>query len=402
MKILLIKRENVCYSSLTYFLNEIGNGLVKHGVTVDILDVSANPLLQPDDSRLYEIEMAGYDVAFTFNAVGQQNYKINGENYWDSIGVPFINYIVDHPLQHHKALSEHGYNYYVICIDTFHKEFIRKYYPLIKDHIWFLPHGGIKDVYSDGDIDFSYDGFKARNIDILFTGTYLSLSSIESNINEYPATVRKLIVDHIDYMLSNRALTEEEGLITVLKNRGIDVDTIDMFDYLFATRITEQYVRAYIREEIIRYMIASGLNLRIYGYGWDTFVDDMRNTLCFGSVSFEKTLGLFGRSKVVLDQSSHIKHGMHERIANAMLAGGAVLTDRNDYLESVFKEGLETGELCMFDVSKPQEIPHIAAVMLENDEKLYEMAMRAERKACNEMTWECRAAELLDIIRQII
>ena len=108
MKILLIKREDVCYSSLSCFLDELKNGIESNGTKVDTLDVSNNPLVSPDREELLRIVRGGYDAVLTFNAVGQQNYELDNKNLWDEAGIPFINYIVDHPLQHNKALSEHG------------------------------------------------------------------------------------------------------------------------------------------------------------------------------------------------------------------------------------------------------------------------------------------------------
>lgn len=392
MKILFIKRENVCYSSLGSFLDELKRGIESTGATANILDVSRNPLALPEREELLKIMNGGYDAALTFNAVGQQNYVIDDKNLWDEAGIPFVNYIVDHPLQHNKALSEHGENYHVICVDSSHVGYINRYYPEIRGRVHFVPLGGMEtDV----------PGKRDRSVDILFTGTYLPLNSLEEKINEYPQTVRKLIVRHIEYMLANRMMTVEDGLIKVLKDYGMDTDSINIGEYLFATRPTEGYVRAYVREEIVRYLIASGLKLRIYGNGWEMFEDDMKNTVCHPGVPYLETVELYADSKVVLDQSSQFLHGMHDRIPTAMLAEAAVLTDRNEYLETVFTEGLEDGELCMYDVSRPQEIPEIVYNMLENDNRLYEMTQRAKAKAKASMTWDCRARDVLDIINDL-
>ncbi len=397
MKILLIKRENVCYSSLSCFLEELKRGFESNGASADILDVSLDPLMQPDREKLSNIMQVGYDAVLTFNAVGQQNYMLDDRNFWDETGIPFFNYIVDHPLQHNKALSEHGENYHVICVDRSHAEYISKYYPNIKNKAYFVPVGGMENSESKKQ-DRSVSDFADRSINVLFTGTYLPLNSLEEKINEYPQTVRKLIVRHIEYMLAHRMMTIEEGLINVLRDYGIDTETVNIGDYLFATRPTEGYVRAYIREEIVRYLIASGLKIEIYGNGWEMFEDDMKNTVCHKGVPYTKTVDLYADSKLILDQSSQFLYGMHDRIPTAMLAGTAVLTDRNEYLESFFTEGLMAGELVMYDVSKPQEIPGIVYNMLEDDNRLFEMTKRAAAKAHSTMTWDCRAREILDII----
>ena len=68
-----------------------------------ILDVSTNPVEQPNNEILKSIKEEGYDAVLAFNAVGQQNYIYDDRNLWDSMGIPFVNYIVDHPQMHEKG-----------------------------------------------------------------------------------------------------------------------------------------------------------------------------------------------------------------------------------------------------------------------------------------------------------
>lgn len=401
MKILMIKRESVCYSVLDYFLGSLKKGLEENDAEVNILDVSDDPLDLPDRDILTDISKQGYDAVLTFNAVGQQNYAINGSNFWDSLNIPFINYIVDHPLQHNKDLSEHGENYYVICIDKNHVDYINNYYPKIRNKAFFVPLGGLENE------GFSIDGysepdFKKRSIDLLFTGSFLPLRSLEEKINEYPQAVRRLIIRHIEYMLENRMMTLEEGMINVLRDYGIDIEGINLKEYLFATRPTEGYVRAYIREEIVRYLIASGINMHIYGNGWELFDDDLKNTVCHAGIPYNDLADIYMDSKIILDQSSQFLYGMHDRIPSAMFTGAAVLTDRNDYLGSIFTEGLAEGELCMYDVSKPFEVPDVANEMLEDSDRLFNMTLRAYNKAAGELTWNRRACEIIEILNSIL
>ena len=395
MNVLLIRRENVCYGSLDSFIDGIRDGLEACGAKTGILDVSNDPTHLSDEYTISELAHSGYDAVLTFNAVGQQNYMINSENVWDTIGIPFINYIVDHPVQHRNAMTEHGDNYYVICIDKNHREYIKKYYPKIKE-AYFVPLGGIN--FGDiGETD-NENGFYNREIDFLFTGTYLPLSLIEKKISEYPQSVKKLIFSHIDYMLDHRNITEEDGLIHILSDIGINPQEVDMQSYIFATRLTEEFVKTYLREEMIRYLIDAGLNLRIYGNGWDRFDADMKNTVCYPGVAYDDMKNLYLNSKVILNHSSHFKQGMHDRIPSAMLAGAAVLTDNNLYIDEVFKEGLSKGELCTYSISYPQLIPEIADNMLSDLHILYEMTIRAKEKARKELTWYNRAKEILEMV----
>ena len=148
-------------------------------------------------------------------------------------------------------------------------------------------------------------------------------------------------------------------------------------------------------------MIDSGLNMRIYGNGWDVFEADMKNSICYPGVAYEEIEELYLRSKIVLGQASHFRNGMHDRIPTAMLAGAAVLTDYNDYLRMLFRDGLENGELCMYDVSSPNKVSDIAYEMLEDVEKLYNLTLRAYEKAKTDFTWKSRAKEITEVIRSV-
>lgn len=398
MKVLLIRRENVCNGSLDSFLDGIRDGFEASGAKTGILDVSNDPTHIPSEEKIRELSDSNYDAVLTFNSVGQQNYMIDNVNLWDAMGIPFINYIVDHPVHHKNAMTEHGDNYYVICIDKNHLEYNKKFNPTIKE-TYFIPLGGIN--FGDYNEIYSEEGYFSRSIDFLFTGTYLPLSTIEDKINEYPKPVKKLIYRHIEYMLDHRNTSEEEGLIHILSDMGIDPEKVELQNYIFATRLTEEFVKTYLREEMIRYLIDAGLNIKIYGNGWDRFDADMKNTICYPGVAYDDMKSLYLSSKVILNHSSHFKQGMHDRIPSAMLAGAAVLTDNNPYIDTLFKEGLSEGELCTYNVSSPQLVPDIAKGMFSDPHMLYEMTLRANKKARAELTWDCRAREILDIIKTI-
>ena len=104
-------------------------------------------------------------------------------------GIPFINYIVDHPLDHIYDMKNVPKEYYVICMDREYVEFIKSYLHEVKD-AFFLPLGGIQNKNSIGPVDREYD--------VVFTGTLFDISEIEKNILALPPNIQGLIIDAID------------------------------------------------------------------------------------------------------------------------------------------------------------------------------------------------------------
>ena len=392
MKLLMFYRENLCYNTINFFSDRLADELKIIGYEIDFFDISPYLRTQPDADTLRGMILKGYNVALAVNAVGQQDWNIDGENIYDIMDIPFIDYIVDHPLGHHVALRNGPQKYYVICMDRDHLCFISKYFPLVKK-AYFLPLGGLEQPTYNDDINFS-----DRRYDVVFTGTHESLVEIEDIIRGYTPGIRNLVISHIEYLLDHRDMSVEEGLDAVLKDMGIGpIPPAEYVNYAIATAVTNKYLKAYYREEVIRYLIETNIGLHIFGTGWEELKDEANGTVTLHEpVPYEKTSEIYNDSKIVLNIMPLFKNGSHDRIPSAMLSGSVVLTDHSKYIDEVFSDLVLT-----FDISKPWDLEGIIRNALAEEEKLEKMAERGRSFAKSRLTWKNVACEVSRIIETV-
>ena len=102
------------------------------------------------------------NAVVTFNNLGFNMELKKGENIWESLGIPCINILMDHPMFHKNALDAAPDNAIVICPDRNHMKFVQRFYPDIQI-AGFLPHGGKEKR-------LQYKPIKDRHIDVLYAG----------------------------------------------------------------------------------------------------------------------------------------------------------------------------------------------------------------------------------------
>ncbi len=325
-KILLFHRDKAGNDTLNCFTELLAKEFNKKGIETKVFDIEPYFLSTPDISVLTnEIVNSGCDAAIAFNAIGQEKYSIDNSNVYDIAGIPFINYIVDHPLDHIFAMKNVPKDYYVVCMDREHVEFVKTYLKDVKD-AFFLPLGGLYEERKNKE---------DRIYDVVFTASLFEIGEIERNIFSLPSAIQGIVLDTIDYLLFNRNISVEEGLFCVLEGKGIFCDNPDdHFAYSYATKIIYKYLRSYYREECIRYIMQSDIRLDIFGTGWDKLEDAYSsNTYIHPTIPYYETAKLCQNSKVLFNVMPLFKDGSHDRIATAMLNCSAILTDHSKYLD---------------------------------------------------------------------
>ena len=99
-------------------------------------------------------------AAIGFNSLGFNMEIISGQNIWNSLGIPFINILVDNPLCHDKELSNAPGTAIVLTANIDHMNCINRYYPGIST-TGFLPLAGRAECKAPKDI-------KDRKIDVIY------------------------------------------------------------------------------------------------------------------------------------------------------------------------------------------------------------------------------------------
>ncbi len=386
--IVFSKRKEICYDSMNSFLDRISRIMIGNGIEVVTFDAE-----NVDGSEIFMcIKNSGeVDLAFSLNAGCELQIRYNGRNIWDMTGIPFYNLILDSPVEKNITMAIQLHDYHVICLDRNHVRFLEKYRPNIHAH--FLPLAGTADIKRAD----SYEAFKNRKYDLMFAGTGYDMKKLEDEIMQFPTQIRKLVISHIDYMLSHRGDTVEQGLRVVLRDMGVSDSDHDIFlKCLQVTAVTTIFLRGLYREEVIKSLLKSGIHFHIFGNGWDGLLRRYPgcNVAIHGPVQFVQSIELFRETKLSLNVMPLFKDGMHDRIPTSMLNGAAVLTDHSAYLDENLKDYLN-----FYDIETPECVGEIAMVLLDDLEGIYDRVEKAWIYAWDHMSWECYAAKLMKIMK---
>lgn len=394
--IIILKKGNVCYGSTSYFAERINEELKKTGISSEIVDINSKEdaerfvqkyerLKEVTDIIDFNTDIFSYifsenyydnynaedDVAGTECAGGsvkydRENYIFDIKN--DSSGGDYVklwHIILDHPLYHNSVLKQPLKNMRVVCLDETHAEYIRKYYSHIKEVIVMpLPADTAKSLVP----------YNERSRDVLFTGTYTSSEDIVAlamrsggdsvEIKNFQTMHKELAQEFINsmqifnkmagYLLENPCETIEKAytfaLGDITDEKVLRETAVAFADGLELNFSADMFIRAVIREELLMEMLRNGIDVDIFGHGWEKFVEKCGNVeksgdrfkgkinIC-GEVDYRQLPELYADTKIALNVLPWFKAGQHDRIALAMCNGCACVTDESTYLEKKFVDG---------------------------------------------------------------
>ena len=394
--IIILKKGNVCYGSTSYFAERINEELKKTGISSEIVDINSKEDAERFVQKYERIKEVTDIIDFNtdiFSYMFSQNYydnynadndvagtecaggsvKYDRENYIfdiknDSSGGDYVklwHIILDHPLYHNSVLRQPLKNMRVVCLDETHAEYIRKYYSHIKEVIVMpLPADTAKSLVP----------YNERSRDVLFTGTYTSSEDIVAlamrgggdsvEIKNFQTMHKEPAQEFINsmqifnkmagYLLENPCETIEKAytfaLGDITEEKVLRETAAAFADGLELNFLADMFIRAVIREELLMEMLRNGIDVDIFGHGWEKFVEKCGNVeksgdrfkgkinIC-GEVDYRRLPELYADTKIALNVLPWFKAGQHDRIALAMCNGCVCVTDESTYLEKKFVDG---------------------------------------------------------------
>lgn len=394
--IIILKKGNVCYGSTSYFAERINEEFKKTRISSEIVDINSREdaerfvqkyerLKEVTDIIDFNTDVFSYifsenyydnynaedDVAGTECAGGsvkydRENYIFDIKN--DSSGGDYVklwHIILDHPLYHNSVLKQPLKNMRVVCLDETHAEYIRKYYSHIKEVIVMpLPADTAKSLVP----------YNERSRNVLFTGTYTSSENIVAlamrsggdsvEIKNFQTMHKEPAQEFINsmhifnkmagYLLENPCETIEKAytfaLGDITEEKVLRETAAAFADGLELNFLADMFIRAVIREELLMEMLRNGIDVDIFGHGWEKFVEKCGNVeksegrfkgkinIC-GEVDYRQLPELYADTKIALNVLPWFKAGQHDRIALAMCNGCVCVTDESTYLEKKFVDG---------------------------------------------------------------
>jgi hypothetical protein len=245
-------------------------------------------------------------------------------------------------------------------------------------------------------VDPSDEAFAQRDIPLMFTGTYRGAPTRDwAAWEDSPA--REMVAEIADRMAADAALPVVDALKAALADRGgaLTGELFDMFVPLL--QAPQAFAEAYHRDALLQALGRAGVPLHVYGNGWEPLVQAYPSFVWGGVGSFEETLSLLRRARLVLNINNGFVAGGHERVFTAMCGGAAVFSDASRYYADAFKEG---HEIATFAWSRMAEAPDRLLALMNDTSALAAQARAGHTRAMAEHRWPNRAAQFVKAVKE--
>ena len=379
------------YDTIDLFTCEIKKVLEQSGFECLVLDANH---MEESLKTFAVFAMTPITAAVTFNNLGYNLELVEGQNIWEQFDIPYVNILMDHPFHYSKPLRHMPKTALVLCTDQNHVKFLKQFHPEIK-RVGFLPHAGAE-----------YPGerkpLRERKIDVLYAGslpffTAGMLVPDLSSVTQFDAIdmSRQVLED----LIKNPSVTTEDAICQYLAERGIVFDEQELFEGIIKMRFLDSYATSFFREQAVRLLVESGIDVTAYGTGWNECEwSDNPHLHYGGKVLAPEILPLMCESKIVLNTMTWYKEGAHDRIFNGMLAKACVVTDDSGYLKQQFERKKAPVRFCLEEIGR---LPEIVWNLLEHPDDMQEIADCGYEMAQGGHTWKKRMEEVLVMLENL-
>lgn len=374
MKIALLKNNEICYSSLVFFLSEIEKALQFWGCETVVTD-------SIDDVFFAQ----KWDAVIGINQEILSYQMENGDFLFDYFGCPVFAIIVDPPYHHDKLLRVHSPNLHLICLDEGHVQYSKNYYGPFKSVVMGYLLGAVQEPVV----------YKKREIDLLFSGTLSDRQCICDRVNAYSQPWAKQLFYHVieeGKLHPNQSM--EQQVLQYFKQQGMSISREDLkLAMAMVGTYAEHYLRADYRARIIETLLQAGIRVTVVGDGWKELKDKYPEFMDLRpSVELSQVSALTANAKISLNIMPWFKDGLHDRIPTSMHNGALCLTDGSTYIKKCFRDG---ENIVLYDLEKLEELPNIVEKLCDNLSRAEEIACNGMQLAKAEYTWEKFVAEYI-------
>lgn len=377
------------YGSLRLHVDQLAAALAGLGHEARVVD-----LVAADSQGQLEAALAEQpDCFFGFGGVGS-DLMTDGVSTYDLLNAVYASMYVDHPLHLLPRLSTPIRKKVAFFLDRSHLQFMLAW-PKGRgfSQLGFLPPGANE---LPDPVELSDEAFARRDIPVLFTGTYRGAP--QRPWREWEDSPARTIVEEVaQRMAADARIPVMDALRSVLSDIGVEL-TPDLTETIVPLLQGPQaFAEAHHRDALLHVLGGGGVPLTVYGNGWEPLVERYPGFTYGGVGSFEETLHLLRRAKVVLNINNGFVAGGHERVFTAMCAGAAVFSDSTKYYADVFKEGRE---IATFAWPKMIEAPALLTGLLADEARMAGIARAGAKASQAGHRWTERAARLVKAVKQ--
>ena len=374
--VLIFRGNDTCYNVLNTFADELKKSIEKSGYKTEIFDVD-----REDWKEVVRYQNKHYKAVVGFQSFLFSVKMEDGKRYLaDFIKAPKFNFLLDAPICFSSHLDYRAEDFTILTHDINYKNFLEKHY---KQQAKLLPPGGM--------IFKNPVNINERKYELTFLGSYGDYRKILLELEGLSMDDKTVGTALFEKLKLEPELTLEAGFDKVIKERGLVMDEAAYLARLHRVRRVLYAASYYFREKAIKAILDSEIKLTVFGESFkNSPFADCENLNIREEVPAERSLEVYGNSKISLNFMTWHKAGLTERMANIMLAGAVLLTDYTDG----FNEG--SGEdFVDFKLSDIDSLPGKIKELLKNESLLNKIALNGKKRAISSMTWDKRAEELL-------
>ena len=334
----------------------------------------------PEQNRMAQ-EVAEEDAVL----MGREEYV----NVWEYYQIPYIDILMDHPFHFERPLREMPSTAILLCVDRNHVKYIRRYYKNIRQAD-FLPHAGIE-------LGRKHKPLAERKIDVLYAGA-LPIYTVAKMIPDLPelygVDTAKMMPEVLRELVIHPDKTTEQVIEEYVCASGRQLADEELRHLIVHMRFLDSYATSFYREQAVRILVESGIEVTAYGVGWNQCDWSDNSHLKYGGkVLAPQILPLMNDSKIVLNTMTWFKAGAHDRIFNGMLAGAVVATDDSTYMNREFTDGKE---LVLFKRTELATLPQRICDLFGHLKCAQEIANCGYEAARSYHTWKNRVEYIIE------
>lgn len=371
LKISIFNTRALCYDSSSFFLGRIEEALEK---------VTEVERTEPKD--------AVGDVYLDINSrIPRECEKDDGLRI-DS-NVPLFNFILDHPLYHHKSLMAPVNNHHVITLNKAHGDYVKRHYPNISS-VNVLPVPGTSPLFPLP--------YKDREASVLFMGSFISPDRISEEVRSlretYGSSYTEILYDFMDYW-DPAALNMENALENYLKEESVSIESLgfcESFNELMNLLFPADRIKRNVLREDVLFRLSREVPLTVMGEGWEESRLKNERVRFIQGDFYGNAIQLNGKYKYVLDVNPFFGDGIHDRAGNAFAAGSLLFSN--------MKQGERTGpridrEYIYYDYD---DISGIVDALNHGGEENEYISARGMSYWMDNLTWDIFAKKLLKFL----
>lgn len=302
----------------------------------------------------------------------------------------YITYLCDHPAWLREELEELGEKSIVFTCDKRHEAYVKRYCPNIK-YVKYIP--------LSGSFFPKYQTYKERVRDIVFTGSYNRPETMYGKIAKYDGVLRMFAEHMTESIVAHPEQDLEKCLENTLEFFGVMMSEQEFHELAREFYVVDRYARSYYRDKMIRSLLESGLQVHVFGNGWEEFEGEGKENLIIEKGNFYVARKAVANAKIAINIMPWFKDGFQERIATAMLSGTVAVTDESKYILDNFTDGRE---LIIYSLNALEKLPVKVKWLLEHPVEAEKIALAGKDRAEQTLTWQHRACEMAQYVQQCV